>query len=71
MVEQIWLSMGDVARRLGYPIWKVQRMIALYLPGITQKVGHHKILTENHLPAIKKVLEERCFVREKRNEEKP
>ncbi len=65
MAEETMLTMGDVARALGYPIWKVRRMIDLYLPEITQRVGYYKIVPQNKLSAVKKVLEERCFVREK------
>ncbi len=65
MAEGTMLSMGDVARKLGYPIWKVRRMINCHLPGITKRVGNYQLVLESSLPAVKKVLEEKCFIREK------
>jgi DNA-binding transcriptional MerR regulator len=52
MVTSKVLTIGDAARRLGVPHWKVRRLFERGLLAPAMRVGAYRVVAESDLPRI-------------------
>ncbi len=56
------LTLGDVARRWGDPLWKVRRPFEIDKLPEPARIGRYRIVTEADLPRIEAVLREMGYL---------
>lgn len=56
MAVKNFLTLVDVARRLGAPVWKVRRLFETKILPEPPRLGQNRAFTEADLPRIKEAL---------------
>ena len=56
------MTIGDVARRLGIPAWKVRRLFERGVLPPARRVGIWRVISTKELPKVEKALQEAGYL---------
>jgi hypothetical protein len=65
MSDNTCLTLGDVARRLGYHVWQVRRLYERSLLPPAKRIGQYRVVDECDLGIVEKALRAAGYIGER------